>query len=121
MKLNNLRPVLWVEDVKATMEYYTHILGFSLGAHLDNWQWGFVYRDGVEFMFAKPQDEFPYTGMYFSGSFYLNTDDVDAWWQFLKDRAEIYYAIDNFDYNMREFAIKDCNGFIIQFGQELVH
>lgn len=119
MNLTNIRPMFWVEDVKATMSYYVNVLGFTHGRHLENWAWGFVYKDNVEFMFTKPGEHFPYKGMEFSGSFYLNTDNVDAWWEFLKEKAEIFFPIENFEYNMREFAIKDCNGFILQFGQEI--
>ena len=59
-----------------------------------------------------------YHGPQFTGSLYLRTDDADAWWGFLKDRATIVHPIENFSYGMREFAIKDCNGYILQFGEE---
>jgi hypothetical protein len=29
------------------------------------------------------------------------------------------YPIENFAYQMREFAIRDVNGYIIQFGREI--
>ncbi len=29
------------------------------------------------------------------------------------------YPIENFEYQMREFAIRDVHGYIIQFGQEI--
>ena len=46
----------------------------------------------------------------FTGSLYFRTDDVDVFWQRLKDRARVCYPIDNFEYGMREFAIYDNNG-----------
>ena len=55
----------------------------------------------------------------FTGSLYFHTDDVDTLWQRLKDRARICYPIDNFEYGMREFAIYDNNGYLLQFGQPL--
>ena len=119
MRLSSIRPMLWVDDVKATMNYYTNVLGFNHGDNLENWGWGFVFKDDVEFMFTRPGERFPYNGMQFSGSLYLNTDNVDEWWNLLKDKADIFYPIENFEYNMREFAIKDCNGYILQFGQEI--
>jgi len=119
MKLQWLRPMLWVDDVKTTMEYYVNVLGFTLGNHLENWGWGYVNRDDVEFMFAKAPDSVVYNGPQFSGSLYINTDDVDGWWIFLKDKATILYPVENFEYKMREFAIKDCNGYIIQFAQDI--
>ena len=38
----------------------------------------------------------------------------------LKDKARISYEIDNFPYGMREFAVYDNNGYLLQFGQEII-
>jgi uncharacterized glyoxalase superfamily protein PhnB len=111
--------MLWVDDVKTAIDYYVNVLGFNPGNHLDNWGWGCVVRDDVEFMFCKPFDGFGYTKPGFTGSLYINTDDVDGWWDLLKDKADILYPVGDFEYKMREFAIKDCNGYIIQFGQDI--
>ena len=43
---------------------------------------------------------------------------MNAWWELLKDKAEVVYPIEDFEYGMREFAIKDCNGYMLQFGQD---
>ena len=50
---------------------------------------------------------------------YLDTDNANDWWEKLKDKVEVVYPIEDFEYNMREFAIRDCNGYMIQFGQEI--
>jgi hypothetical protein len=42
---------------------------------------------------------------------------VDGLWQRLKDRARVCYPIENFEYGMRELAIYDNNGYLLQFGQ----
>ena len=36
-----------------------------------------------------------------------------------QDKARVVYPIENFFYGMREFAIRDNNGYILQFGQEI--
>jgi len=54
-----------------------------------------------------------------TGSFYFTTDDVDALWQELKDKARVCYDIENFEWGMREFAVYDNNGYLLQFGQEI--
>jgi len=36
-----------------------------------------------------------------------------------KQNKTIVYPIENFYYGMREFAIRDNNGYILQFGQEI--
>ncbi len=55
----------------------------------------------------------------FTGSFYFSTDDVDAMWARLKDKAKVCYGIENFDYGMRKFAVYDNNGYLLQFGQAI--
>lgn len=44
-------------------------------------------------------------------------NDVDALWESLKNEVDVVYEIENFGYGMREFAIYDNNGYILQFGQ----
>ncbi|MEP6789357.1 MAG: VOC family protein, partial [Acidobacteriota bacterium] len=75
--------------------------------------------DDVAIMFAKPNEHTPYDKIGFTGSFYFNTDDVDALWEKLKDKAGVCYGIEDFYYGMREFAVCDSNGYLLQFGQEI--
>ena len=55
-----------------------------------------------------------YDKIEFTGSFYFNTDNVDALWAKLKDKAAVCYGIEDFDYGMREFAVYDNNGYLLQ-------
>lgn len=119
MKLTELAPMLWVDDVRATIDYYVSVLGFEEANYQPDWLWGLVEKDAVRIMLAGQNEHIPYNGPQFTGSLYLRTDDVEAWWNNLKDKADVYYAIENFEYGMREFAIRDCNGYIIQFGQDI--
>ena len=75
----------------------------------------------VQIMFAKPNEHVLYKGPSFTGSFYNNRDSMDALWRSLKDIRFVNYGLENFDSGMREAAIRDCNGYILQFGQELSH
>ena len=43
--------------------------------------------------------------------------DVDALWDAVRDHARICYTPETFAYGMREFAVYDNNGFLLQFGQ----
>ncbi|TCJ18979.1 bleomycin resistance family protein [Flaviaesturariibacter flavus] len=119
MKLLELRPLLWVPDLRAAVDWYVEILCFTEDEYSEEWQWASLHRDGVGLMMAHPTGHIPYEGPKFTGSLYLRTDDVEGWWQRLKDRAEVVYPVESFDWNMREFAIRDLNGFMIQIGQEL--
>lgn len=110
--------MLWVNDVRATIDWYVSMLGFTEGNYVQEWGWGAVAKDDVMIMLAKPNEHTPYNGPLFTGSLYINTDDVEALWERLKESPHVYYGLENFEYGMREFAVKDCNGYILQFGQE---
>jgi len=68
---------------------------------------------------AAPNDHQPFRVASFTGSFYIYVDDVASLWQDLKDTQKVLYPIEDFEYGMREFAIYDNNGYLLQFGQPL--
>ena len=71
-------------------------------------------------VFARPNEHTAFERIGFTGSFYFNTDDVESMWADLKDKANICYGIETFDWGMREFAIYDNNGYMLQFGEEVL-
>lgn len=116
-KLTDLRPMLYTADFDATVAFYVDTLGFTLDERNDEWAWASLSRDHVALMVSKPNAHVPFEKATFTGSFYLNVDDVDAQWDALKDKTNVCYALDTFEYGMREFAIYDNNGYLLQFGQ----
>jgi catechol 2,3-dioxygenase-like lactoylglutathione lyase family enzyme len=48
---------------------------------------------------------------------YVGVDDVGAWRDRLPDGIEIIEDVHNTSYGMREFIVRDLNGFWITFGQ----
>ena len=122
MRLINLRPMLETEDLKQTIKFYTELLGFKcqgLFPDAENPCWASLQRDEVEIMFTTRNAHSRLEKPTMTGSLYLNPDKVDEAWEQLKDKVTVEYPIENFDYGMREFAIRDCNGYLIQFGQEI--
>ena len=111
-----LRPILWVKNMDETIGFYTQILGFTLMGRNDDWQWASIRKDEVQIMLSQNEYEKP-NGISFTGSFYFNVDNVDDLWEDLKTKAKICYEIETFDWDMREFAVYDNNGYILQFGQ----
>jgi len=111
--------MLWTSDLKATVEFYRSVLGFELDQFNEKWGWCHMHRDSVNLMFAVPNEHEHYEKPHATATFYVYIDEVDEIWEQLKDTVEIFYPIDNFEHNMREFAIKDNNGYVLQFGREL--
>jgi len=96
--------MLWTEDLDGTVKFYVETLGFTANEVNKDWGWASLSLDDK---------------IGFTGTFYFHTDDVDAAWEKLKDNAKVCYELENFEYGMREFAIYDNNGYMLQFGQEI--
>lgn len=114
-KFIHLRPMLWTEQLEETILFYQK-LGFICGEKNEEWGWAALHRDDVEIMLAKPNAHENFQQPKFTGSFYIQVENVDQLWKELKNNCRVCYKIDNFDWEMREFAIYDNNGYILQFG-----
>jgi uncharacterized glyoxalase superfamily protein PhnB len=119
VKLETLTPMLRTWDLPATIAFYTEVLGFERESVSEDMSWASLTRDGVAVMLARPSTPEGDQKPAFTGSLYFTTDDVDDLWEQLKDRAQICYPIESFDYGMREFGIYDNNGYLLQFGEML--
>ena len=117
MRLESLRPVLAVNSINDTILFYRDVLGFECANQMDGW--AALQRDQVELTISLPNAHEPFEKPTLTGSIYFNTIDVDALWEQIKDKVSVVYPIENFFYGMREFAIRDNNGYILQFGQEI--
>lgn len=117
MKITELRPMLWTGSLQETIDFYTDVLGFTCVERNPDWGWATLTLDGVTIMLAEPSSNEPFENPMFTGSIYFRTDDVDGMWEKLKDKARVCYGIENFEYGMREFAVYDNNGYLLQFGQ----
>src|SRR5258708_2347173 len=102
MRITELRPMLWTEDLMGTIRFYTEVLGFTTDKVDEDWGWAALSIDNVAIMLARPNEHTPYDKIGFTGTFYFNTDDVEAVWTKLKDKTRVCYGIENFEYGMRE-------------------
>jgi uncharacterized glyoxalase superfamily protein PhnB len=117
MRLKELQPILYSDKLEESIDFYTGILGFTFGERNSDWGWASLHRDDVEIMLAIPNEHIPFDKPTFTGSFYINTDNADEVWNTIKDKVNVVYDIENFEWGMREFGIYDNNSYIIQFGQ----
>ena len=126
MRLTRLTPSLESTDLRATLQFYTERLGFTCnGVYPDAEQpcWLSLRHGDIEIMFSLRNEhrrEFTEAAQpILTGALYFNPEDVKALWEELKDKVTVEYPLEDFDYGMREFGIRDCNGYLLQFGQEL--
>jgi len=119
MKLKAVRPMLWTREVKETITFYEQQLGFSCVAFSEEWSWAALRRDDIEIMVCLPPEPETFEQPVFTGSLYLLLDEgVDQLWEALRTKVRVCYELETFDYGMREFAVYDNNGYLLQFGQE---
>lgn len=114
--------MLETEDIGQTVKFYTELLGFeceSLYKEEESLTWTSLRKDNVVIMFSSRNCHSTIEKPTMTGSLYFKTENVNEAWEQLKDNAKIEYPIEDFDYGMREFAIYDCNGYLLQFGQEI--
>jgi uncharacterized glyoxalase superfamily protein PhnB len=114
----NVRPMIHVPDVRAAAEWYARI-GFTVIATYDD--------DGGDPSFAVlsfggSQVMFDCGGQGSTQSrrevdLYLDVDNVDELYERLKGGVEEVEGLHDTFYGMREFIIRDLNGFWITFGQ----
>ena len=119
MKFQELTPMMETQDLHATIKFYTEVIGFAVRDTFEDdgrTVWCSLYKDNVDIMFNLPNAVMNYGRILLTGSLYFYVDDVDALWEKVKDKVEVLYAPENFIYNMREFGIKDNNGYVLNFG-----
>lgn len=139
MKLKKLTPNFAVEDIKKTVEFYQNVLGFKLESAVaedrsgleteinpaKEYLYAMMSKDGVEVMFQRidnmAQDipSFKDAEVGASVSFYMESEDVDAVSEELKEKVEIVKEIETTWYGMRELYVKDCNGYVLCFAQDV--
>ena len=52
-----------------------------------------------------------------TGTLYIETTDVMTLCNQLSGQVEVCWGPEVYEYGMHEFAIKDCNGYTLSFGQ----
>jgi uncharacterized glyoxalase superfamily protein PhnB len=119
MKINKLTPMLYTEKLRETVAFYTDVLGFDCPNFIEEWGWAVVTSGDTEIMFSLPNAHIEFEKPVFTGSFYFKVENADEFWERLKDKANISYPIEDFDHGMREFAVYDNNGYLLQFGHEI--
>jgi uncharacterized glyoxalase superfamily protein PhnB len=105
--------------MEATLQFYNILLSFNIENYVPELGWVSLQRDEINQMFTQPNAHRNIPQAIMSGSLYINTLNIDELWEKLKDKCNICYPIEDFEYGMREFAIYDNNGYLLQFGQEI--
>lgn len=132
-------PVLLTHDMRGTIAFYCDTLGFELTNSLpsDEPTWCFLRRDSAAVMYLETHDHeeddhnsydhdhdegdhhHGPPGMNALSSLYFYAEDVNALWEQLRDKTAVVHPLENMDYGMREFTIRDSNGYALNFGKSV--
>ena len=134
VSFGRLVPMLTTDDLDGTIAFYRDTLGFEVAATFpeENPNWCYLKRGDSHLMFSSldlpdhDHDEHGHdkaeehhdhgpTGVW---TLYVYPDDVDSLWERIKGQAPVAFPPYDTDYGMREFGIRDPNGFMLSFGKE---
>ncbi|MCD7973198.1 MAG: VOC family protein [Candidatus Azobacteroides sp.] len=125
--LKDATPNLMVKNVKETVEFYQQILDFDLVdavQHDTHWEFAIVCSGNVMFMFQEEvslKKEYPQLCNFSKGgglTFYIHVADIEALYKKLESRVTIVKEMHITFYGSKDFAIEDCNGYILTFSQQ---
>jgi catechol 2,3-dioxygenase-like lactoylglutathione lyase family enzyme len=116
---NRVRPMIHVPDVAATVAWYQ-----SLGFEVVSTNEDEGRMDWALLSFGEGQVMFSAGGTVSSATrrevdLYVNAENVAALYERLKDRVHVHEGIHDTFYGMREFIVRDLNGFWVTFGESI--
>lgn len=107
--------MLWTGDIEESIEFYTSHLGFKCTERNIESGWATISKEDVNIMFALPDSEAPFE--MFTGSLYFKVENLEEFYENIKDNVDLASEIEENEKNKKEFSIFDNNGYILQFGQ----
>lgn len=137
MIISKLSPNFEVSDIKKTVEFYTENFGFKLVmtesesqgieqtfAENKEYVFAIMQKDNVEFMFQR-SDSFKNDVVFLKDltigatvSFYMKIEGIKEFYDCLKSKKLQITELKTTWYGMREFYVKDLNGYILGFSEK---
>ncbi|MEZ5923102.1 MAG: VOC family protein [Hyphomicrobiaceae bacterium] len=115
VQFRSLTPMLQTDDMARTKAWYCDVLGFRcVGEESDHWCR--LVRDSTVIMFMHNAHLGPPAA---TATQYFEIDDVDELWLSINEHCTAEWGPEDMPYGMREFAIKDPNGYLLSFGQPI--
>lgn len=112
-----ISPMLAVEDLRETVEFYQNVLGFA--PILQAPEYSVVERDGQTIHFQKAASEEVLNCVRGHTEIYIEVSGIHALWEHVTEFKNRYRIRDLFDreYGMTEFHIEDPNRCLVFVGE----
>ena len=122
-ELAGISPIVPVRDVRATVAFYRDTLGFDVRREMDDGSFALVARDAAGVSLVRAADDTALVATRTNISAFIWVEDVDGLWSELSHKLNELpegrvRAPFTQDYGMREFHVKDPDGFLIFFGED---
>jgi len=126
--MKKITPHFFVNNVQENISYYEKILGFKVDyVQADGGKPNFamLVNGNVELMVGlkkvlyKYQPEFEGKELSCSAVFYIEMTDVETYYEEIKDDVTIIKELQDTWYKTKEFWIKDCNGYLLAFFENI--
>jgi uncharacterized glyoxalase superfamily protein PhnB len=123
-KLKDMVAMLICDDVQASIEFYSHVLGFSVVDRMDTVGksgWASMNCGTIQLMLASP-DYIPEPqkseGRYSQAMYYFYPEDIETLHAQIRQSGYEVTELQARFYGMREFEMLDPSGHVLVFGQE---
>lgn len=114
MKIAPPTPELPVPDVKAAQNYYRDYFGFEINWFHEDGRIGAVSHGPCALFFRESKNDLH------PATFWIFAEDVDAAYAELQKRgADIIQPIANMPWGLRQFSVRDLNGYIFHFHHDI--
>jgi len=113
-------PSLLVRDMAETLAFYQDRLGFRpTGCYPEDDApvWAEVTHDGVALQFYSDPPRGTPSSPSLSGTLSFFPDNVTELAREWQDAVAFQWGPETMDYGQREFAIRDCNGYLLAFAE----
>lgn len=124
--MDSLSPNLFVQDIRATLEFYK-TLGFQQvmsvpGDGEGGLIWAMAVCGNVKLMFQTFQslgDTLPQISRQPGGSllFYINLKNIRSYFESIRDRVPVLHGLEKTFYGALEFSILDNNNYVLTFAE----
>lgn len=113
----NMQPLLQVRDLRESIDFYTNVLGFRVDGQWPEEAptWCGMHSGNARLMMSALDDGVDTPAL--TGVIYMYPDDVAEAWLRLKSTCDVAEPLRVTPYGMREFAIRDPNGYVLSFGE----
>jgi catechol 2,3-dioxygenase-like lactoylglutathione lyase family enzyme len=116
--LKSITPHLKTNDLDATIRFYTEMLAFSVEVTWpsDRPANCILHRDDVSISFTTDPNRW-YPPPCLAGQLWIEVEDVMALHARIAGKVNVEWGPEIYSYGRREFAIKDCNGYLLAFSE----